>query len=173
MARRGCGGAFPGAGHEQWAGRLTFELRQEPVETLQVVSQAEFHIHALRFSDDANGAGPAAVVDDTQEPQVLIALAQWRGAEVVQARQIAILDHAVEGQGQQMRFHPAEQLGETVDFTMAVMLGVNHADVFDTGLLQPLDDLDLVFRDAKPAAMIVERHLTAELRRLRCDRFQA
>ena len=46
---------------------------------------------------------------------------------------------------------------------MAVVQVVDHADVGDASRLEPLDDRDLVFRLAEPAAVVIKRQRAADL----------
>ena len=73
----------------------------------------------------------------------------------------------------QVRHHLGEQGGEAVEVVVAVVQVVDHADVGDPLSLQPLDDRDLVFRLAEPAAVVVESQRAADLAGLFGERSRA
>ena len=58
-----------------WAGRLAVELRDEPVEAVEVVAQPLFGV-VLRVAEDADRAAIAAVANRLEQLEVELALAQ-------------------------------------------------------------------------------------------------
>src|SRR5271169_6087088 len=64
---------MPGARLRFWPSRLAIELRDEPVEAVEVVLQARLGV-GKDLQDNTDRPAPTAVLDDPQESQVFIAL---------------------------------------------------------------------------------------------------
>src|SRR5437868_499258 len=97
--------------------------------------------------ENANWTAPAAALDNLQQLQVKFTLPEDN--DFVSAL-FSVGDHPVEIDRKQVRFHLLKQLRESRQMIMAVVLVVDHANVFDSLLLQFLDNCELVFGFAKP-----------------------
>ena len=81
--------------------------------------------------------------------------------------------HAVQIQGHEIGHHLGQQCRKAVEVVVAVVQVVDHADVRDPARLEPLDDRDLIFRLAEPAAVIIECERAADLAGFDSERLAA
>ena len=141
--------------------RSIVELRQEPLQAVEVVEQAAFGVF-VGVIEDSDGTAVTAGTDDAQDLDVLRADAERENFATLR---FAVDVHAIEVETEQMRQHARQNFGESVEMTVTVMQVVNDADVLNALSLQSRADSNHVFRLATPAAVIVDADLTIERRR--------
>ena len=129
------------------------------MQAAQVIAQGFFGIGFGPVVDEADGPLPATVANDPHHAEFLIALAQ---SHDFLSSLIAIHDHAVEVNGEQVRHHGFPHVGKAGEVGMAVVEIVDEAHVLDAVALEALDDADLIFGFAEPSAVIIEGHLATE-----------
>src|SRR5688572_15690469 len=112
--------------------------------------------------NDPNWAKPAAVADHFQHSRFLVTFADVQ--DFLPAL-VAVFDHAIEIDAQQIRLYAAEHFREARYVGMAMMKIVDDADIRDAIALQSLNDLNLVVGFSEPAAMVVKADLAAQARR--------
>ena len=150
----GCGGSLPGLHSGQCPRILAIELRGHPLEPHEVVTEPILGVE-LRVVEDSKRPLESTLLDDLEQLHVLLAGADRRD---LQAAGLAVGEHPVEVEHLEIRLHPREELAETPDMDMAMMLVVDDADIRDRGVTgtQRFNDLDLILRLAEPAAVVVE-----------------
>jgi len=161
-------GDLQGAGFWLRSRGLPVELWDEPIESVQVVLESLLRI-IVRMAEYSDRPLVAAVADRLEELQIERTLPQWKD---LLAESLAVGDHAVQVQANEMRQHLREDFGEAVEVRVAVVEVVNHAHVLNTLGLQRCDDLDLVLGFAKPSPVVVEGEGASDRLGLVGERFQ-
>ena len=105
--------------------RSLAKLSVQVFQALEVGAEAGFGV-LVGVVEDADRPAPAAVADLTEQFEVEVALADH---EDVLARLVAVADHAVEVQREQVRLHRLQERGEAVEVVVAVVEVVNDPDV--------------------------------------------
>lgn len=129
---------------------------KEFFEALKISKQCLLGIRAIKVTKDSHRAAPAALRDEIEHLFFLVAGADGQNLFPLL---IAIFEHAVDVQGEQVGLHFLEKGREAGDLVVAVMEIVDDTDV---GGFEGIDQGELIFRITKPAAMIVERDFASD-----------
>lgn len=105
------------------------------------------------MAQDADGTAPTAVLEGLDHGEFQISGSE---RDDLFAGTIAVADHAIEIDGEEVGLHGLEQGGEAVDLVVGVVEIVDDADVGVAGGAKAGDDGELVGGFAEPTQMIVE-----------------
>ena len=83
---------------------MTVELPDEPIESIEIVLQARFRV-VVRVTDDADPTTVPTLGNDFEQRQIKFSLTELHDLLPLL---IAVANHAVEIQGQQVRLHLLE-----------------------------------------------------------------
>src|ERR1017187_379138 len=136
--------------------RFIAELPSQLLQTSHLLPESHLGVALSAVIQDANRPMVSAVADDPELLQFPVSF-----AELQKHRRVFL--HTIQIDGHQVRQNLREKLSETVHLLPAMVEIVNHSDIRRRGTLQ---DRQLVFRLAKPAAMVIEPHRAVDFLRL-------
>lgn len=138
------------------AGRLPIDLVHQPVEAVEIITQAKFDIIA-GMTNDTDQALVAGSKNGFQQFEVMLA-----GSQVENLRFSIV--HPVDIQAKQIGFHGIERLGKVREVFVTMMKIIDDTDMIGMVLLlQDLANRHHVLGFSGPTPMIVDAQLALHL----------